>query len=403
VAAIITHSPPCSPTTEGAVELLLDALRAHLGHASSHAPAQAARDNPGGTAREAFTAPLLHVLLAEGKAPLPASFSLSERQDLRAIYYANAARKAALLQLLEEVTDAFTAAGIPFLVLKGGALETALELPPALRVMADLDLLLREQDLADAEEILRQVGLTPTRDAANAALLRARGYHLVPYAAASGAAVELHRELLPRTVPFHLPAAALWEAGLTVPWRGRALRVPSPEHLYLHTAIHYGFWHTRGAAIRRLWDLALIAERLPLDEARLETEARRCGALRLLGSARWELQALRTRDPATWPELCRRIRLSDELWTPLSPIERLRARATLLDGPWQQLALLRSAVLPAQEETANATGCRTAAQHLAHFLHPHRLWRGARAGVRAFRRSGVRGRKERPVLHGEHK
>jgi Uncharacterised nucleotidyltransferase len=338
-------------------------------------------------AREAFVAPLLYAVWPElaasdrgeevKAARLPPGCSTS-RELLAPLYYANAARKAALLQLLEETADALETAGIDFLLLKGAALEVALGLPPALRVMADLDVLVPEAALAAAEQALAALGLVPTRDTENARLLRGRGYHLAPYVAIHGGAVELHRRLLPRSSPFRLPAADLWRESRPVPWRGRTLRIPSAKHLFLHTVIHSGFWHTHGTSVRRLWDLSLVHAGMALDRALLQEAARSCGARRLAEGGLWEVDALRTQELPVWRELGRRLRMSDELWTVHSSWDRVRGRSRSLDHAGQRLSLWRYAVLPAWEETANATGCASAMAHWGRFLHPRRVWRAVK-------------------------
>jgi hypothetical protein len=185
--------------------------------------------------------------------------------------------------------------------------------------------------------------------------------------------------VLPCSAPFQLRAAACWAESRAVLWRGRELWVPSPEILFLHTAIHYGFWHRRGVGLRRLWDQGLIARCLSPVPAQLIAAAERCGASRLTRAALWEQEALLSNDPAAREELSRRVRAADPLWTPDPAITELSARARLLDGPLQRLALYRYAILPARAETANATGCQSTAAHLRHFLHPRRLWRGIRS------------------------
>jgi hypothetical protein len=355
------------------VELFLNAIRSQLGIADG-GDRIAALDDPGASqdrlleyARECFMAPLL--------------YSQLKHAALRAQHYASAARKALLLELLGELAERFFERGIPFLLLKGAALEVALDLPPALRVMADLDLLVPPEALGDAEQVLAGRGLAPARSAANHALLRRRGCHLAPYVAPEQGVVELHREVLPRSAPFRLRPSALWKQSRLVPWRGREMRIPSAEHLFVHTCIHYGYWHTYGAALRRIWDLGLIVTRLPLDEVQLLYEADRCGAGRLVRAALWELQALREGEGFRWDELCRRILAHDDLWSEKPLRERLRDRARMLDRAPQRWTLYWSALLPAWEETANVTGCGTLAEHLGHFLHPRRLLRGL-AGLR---------------------
>ncbi len=58
------------------------------------------------------------------------------------------------MEALAEITVAFRAAGIPLVLLKGAALLLTIYEKPALRPMCDLDLLVREHDLAQAKEIV---------------------------------------------------------------------------------------------------------------------------------------------------------------------------------------------------------------------------------------------------------
>jgi hypothetical protein len=60
--------------------------------------------------------------------------------------------------LLAELADAFARRSLPLLVLKGGALAFSVYAEPGLRAMRDLDLLVRESELAAAAEVLRTLG-----------------------------------------------------------------------------------------------------------------------------------------------------------------------------------------------------------------------------------------------------
>jgi hypothetical protein len=112
---------------------------------------------------------------------------------------------------------------------------------------------------------------------------------------------------------------------------------------------------------------------------RLHEQARQCGAGRLTDAALWELEALRSGDPLRWRELERRLRDSDDLWSTRPATQRLKEQAARLDSLGQRVAFWRYAMLPAWEETANATGCRSSAAHWWRFVQPARLWRGLRA------------------------
>jgi hypothetical protein len=81
----------------------------------------------------------------------------------RQAYYKNLARNLTLLQELKKILNALNNHGIRVMLLKGAALAETLYKNPALRPMSDLDLLVRKEDLAQAERELLDLGYCPLR------------------------------------------------------------------------------------------------------------------------------------------------------------------------------------------------------------------------------------------------
>jgi Uncharacterised nucleotidyltransferase len=173
-------------------------------------------------------------------------------------YYACAARRVALLALIERVADVLVEGQIPFLLLKGAALEVLAPRAPAVRVTADLDVLVPRGTMAHVERLLGEAGFQP-RYAGHAETFRRHSHHAVPYEAGRGlGAVEVHETLAPRGAPVRLPTEPFWRRSRPVIWRQREIHLPAAEELVLHTCAHYGLLHPYNTTLRRLWDLALI-------------------------------------------------------------------------------------------------------------------------------------------------
>jgi len=81
----------------------------------------------------------------------------------RQAYYENLARNLTLFQELKKILKALNNHGIKVVVLKGAALAETIYGNPALRPLSDLDLLIRKQDLAEAERELLDSGYSPIK------------------------------------------------------------------------------------------------------------------------------------------------------------------------------------------------------------------------------------------------
>jgi hypothetical protein len=180
-------------------------------------------------------------------------------ESLQGAYYLCAARRAALLSMMERVGDAFAVESVPFLLLKGGALELLAPRAPTVRITADLDVLVPRGEMARCESLLSAAGFQP-RYAAHIEEFRRHSHHAVPYVSGAGlGTVEVHETLCSRGAPARLPVEPFWERSLRVRRGNREWRVPSLEELALHTCVHYGLLHPYNTLLRRLWDLSVLS------------------------------------------------------------------------------------------------------------------------------------------------
>ncbi len=162
--------------------------------------------------------------------------------------YRNAERNRRLLLLLEELSATLRSSGVPVLVSKGLPLAQDYYGELGLRVMYDLDLIVKPRDRTVAFDVLRKLGYVPFSQSctphSSELLWRPCDYSWdaetvfdpeAPYF------VELHtRPLEPRWHGFRLGSALdLWE-GSRQQWTSTvSLTVPQEEKLLVHLAVHY--------------------------------------------------------------------------------------------------------------------------------------------------------------------
>jgi hypothetical protein len=92
----------------------------------------------------------------------------------------------------------------------------------------------------------------------------------------TGATLELH--LAPVSCPglFPIDPEGLWQRSVSGP--GQVPRLPAPEDLLVHLALHAGFQHGLILTLGQHLDLRRAGERLVINASRLEDLARRSGA-----------------------------------------------------------------------------------------------------------------------------
>jgi hypothetical protein len=153
---------------------------------------------------------------------------------------------------LERIACALEAAGIDFIPLKGSELRARYP-EPWMRTSADIDVLVPQPRLADAERVLQSLDYHRDHD----------GAHDVSYSAPSGVHVELHFELTEKD-------SVLGEAAKTLLGEVWSHATPTQGHVHRHTmsdAMFY-FYHVAhmakhfyggGCGVRSFVDLWLLS------------------------------------------------------------------------------------------------------------------------------------------------
>ena len=127
----------------------------------------------------------------------------------------------------------------PVVLLKGAAYVVA-KLPPARgRLFGDVDILVRQDRLAEVENALFAAGWIPQeRDAYNDRYYRKWMHEIPPLIHASrGSALDVHHTITPPTSRFRVDATKLFAQMCAVGNSGR-LFVLSPTDMVLHSAVH---------------------------------------------------------------------------------------------------------------------------------------------------------------------
>ena len=231
-------------------------------------------------------APLLAALL--GPTPAWAALDPALRAYLADQRALNGRRLALMRGDLAAILAAANSAGVAVLPLKGAVLAEHYYPEPALRPMADLDLLVRPAELPRLDAALAGLGYAAAEETP-----RHRAYHRGAPTVASWdgehpdnpRGVEVHTtvgEQL-RAISYEI-TAALWASAAPTSYGGAPGLAPAPAALLHHLLIHTCHnMVNRRLRLVQLYDLALVAPRLgPADWDALACAATRAGEARLL-------------------------------------------------------------------------------------------------------------------------
>jgi len=167
---------------------------------------------------------------------------------------------------LARVGRLFAEAGIPLIPLKGVALSQELYSDPCIRSSVDLDIMVRPEDVDNAEKLLQQAGyrhafgLRDMGERQKCHIIRTFHHHIY-INDASGVHLELHWKSFLWTKE---QTAALWETGIQSTWLDSGLIRLSPEDNILYLADH-GSRHG-WSCLKWLSDVAMLTAGLSADE-----------------------------------------------------------------------------------------------------------------------------------------
>jgi hypothetical protein len=178
---------------------------------------------------------------------------------------------------LVEILKAFNSRGIPVAALKGVYLGAEVYKAPALRPMADIDLLVKETQFDEARLELNSLGYTTTSGAdweSEIFGLPATCVKSEPFVQY----VDLHRRI--RAMDYYVfESRALWADAIRREIFDREIFYLSPEMNFIHMAVHT----LNHRDLLRDWlDLALFSRTVALDWNKLMELAKVLGALRPL-------------------------------------------------------------------------------------------------------------------------
>jgi len=182
-------------------------------------------------------------------------------EQLREIYLASAARNMGLLHELGKILRAFQAAGIPVIPLKGACLAERVYGDIALRPMADIDLLVRPDDLVQSVGMLRTLGYDS--DQPFDPIAAKTGFQDMPPMSKPGSfPVEVHWTLVTPLCHANLhedELEKLWSRATPGTIAGVEALLLSPTDLLLHLCMHMSVHHRfNGISLRNIIDVAEV-------------------------------------------------------------------------------------------------------------------------------------------------
>ncbi|MBR5263400.1 MAG: nucleotidyltransferase family protein, partial [Clostridia bacterium] len=156
---------------------------------------------------------------------------------------------------LKAICRVLTEEQIPHMLLKGSVIRD-LYPKPYLRTSCDIDLLVKEEDLAKSAAALEaKLGYTASKEPA---------YHDLSLYSPSGVHLELHFNLLEHSMPMDSVLSRVWEFSLL---REGYTYVQEAAFLLFHTVAHmaYHFSHG-GCGIKPFMDLKLLHDKADYDK-----------------------------------------------------------------------------------------------------------------------------------------
>ncbi|MDP1749957.1 MAG: nucleotidyltransferase family protein [Reyranella sp.] len=209
----------------------------------------------------------------------------SARESLEAFQRRHLVRTLALSDELRRVAGLFADSGIPIVTFKGLALAMALYGGLANRECNDIDVIVPEGQIGEAERLLAQLGYRNAQgdeDFRRAFLVHQRQY---AFARADGiGAIDLHWDFSGTHVPFPLAPADIWDDLAQISIGDHRVATVGGANLALLLAGHgtKEAWH----ALKWVCDFAWMIDRNPdLDwlDVHRRARLRRCGDSVLLG------------------------------------------------------------------------------------------------------------------------
>jgi hypothetical protein len=210
------------------------------------------------TARRESLEPLLYRIVRGHGLVAP-----TVEQEWQRVYYTNALRSDRLFHELQDVMRRFAAADVDVLLLKGAALAQTVYGDIAARPMADLDLLVPEDQVELAQAVLADLNYGSASSEPWPGFAR-RYRNALAYARPSAGTppylVGLHWGLLNVQYYERIPIQGWFDRAQRVEVAGVAALVPAPEDHLVYLCGHLALHHRHDPALLRYCDIAMLLQ-----------------------------------------------------------------------------------------------------------------------------------------------
>jgi hypothetical protein len=239
---------------------------------------------------------LLHQAIDQDVAPLlyyhlkkidPAVYIPKRIAHVLQIQYLQSMRRNMLLyDEFNRVLKILQNKGIKLIALKGVHVAETLYNDIALRPMRDIDLMVRKNDLLQAERELMEMGYG-TSERPTIEEQTKKDCHLERLKRTGAVPVEIHWNIMPPESPFNIDIDGMWERAREAQLGGFKVLVLSPEDLILHLCLHVSYNHHFSSRLGHIYDIfeALRYYKNEIDWRRLFTTANAWNARTFVYSA----------------------------------------------------------------------------------------------------------------------
>lgn len=176
-------------------------------------------------------------------------------EDLKNTYHETTARNMYLYAELQTILDAFHRAGLKAIALKGAALAGIVYPDIGLRPMRDIDILVKEDELAAADRVMTELDYSAADCLKSLQWYRQNHFHMPPYRhAGKPVVVEIHWHFTGNSRSADI--RKWWQRAVDKDLMGHRILVPSAEDMLIHLSVHlFNHRYRKGFVLKSLCDI----------------------------------------------------------------------------------------------------------------------------------------------------
>jgi hypothetical protein len=166
-------------------------------------------------------------------------------EELKKDYYLSATKNALIFEELKKVLGLFNQSKLQIIVMKGAALAEAVYGNLALRPMADVDLLVKNEDLHQVDGLLKKLGYSPADRSVDDVDFTSTCLTTLDYRnpAKNAPSFHIHWHFVNSTIPNesyinHIKMDDIWQDAVKTSIAGTDAWIMAPHHLIIHLSEH---------------------------------------------------------------------------------------------------------------------------------------------------------------------